>query len=117
MTYVPLYTSAAGIRWLWRDDDDGPGASLMAVQEVTPILERNQAMAGHNDGYTKSRDMARVASIPLTLIYRWLTEEGWDAFSQDPGCQKKLAEKLDSNEFRYLRTSELYMGDTWKHNK
>jgi len=115
VAYVPLYTSKSGARWLWQDDDVGLGASILSVQEVTPILEQNQAMAGHNDGYTPSRDMARIASIPLTIIYKWLAEEGWDALSPDPDCQRKLAQKLDSNEYRYLRTSELIMGDSWRH--
>lgn len=114
---VPLLRSGAGIDWYWQDDDDGPGATAYAVQDVAPILERNQAMATHNDGYTPSRDMARIASIPLSIVYKWMTEEGWDPFSQDPGCQRKLAEKLDSSEFRYLRTSEIVVGDHWKHSK
>lgn len=115
MAYVPLFTSQAGVRWLWQDDDVGLGATALAVQEVTPILEQNQAMAGHNDGYTPSRDMARIASIPLSIIYKWLTEEGWDALSPDPDCQKKLAAKLDDPAWRYLRTSELVVGDSWRH--
>lgn len=116
MSYVPLFTSAAGVRWLWRDDDEGPGATAMAVQEVTPILERNQAMASHNDGYTPSRDMARIASIPLSILYKWMTENpGFDPFSQDPDCQKKLYALLDDPEWRYLRTSEIVLGDHWRH--
>ena len=116
MAYVPLFTSGCGVTWLWQDDEQGLGATALAVQEVTPILERNQAMAGHNSGYTPSRDMARIASIPLTVIYKWLTEEGWDALSPDPDCQRKLAQKLDDPEWRYLRTSELIVGDSWRHH-
>lgn len=114
---IPLLRSSAGIDWYWEDDEDGPGAKAYAVQEVTSILEQNQAMAGHNDGYTKDRSMARIASIPLTVIYRWMTENpGFDPFSQDPDCQKKLCQLLDSNEWRYLRTSELILGDSWRHS-
>lgn len=113
---IPLLRSSAGVDWYWRDDDDGPGAAAIAVQEVTPILEQNQAAATHNDGYSKDRTMARVASIPLAVIYKWMTEEGWDPFSPDPDCQKKLAQKLDDPEWRYLRSSELIIGDHWRHS-
>lgn len=112
---IPLLRSSAGIDWYWRDEE-GQGATAFAVQDVAPILEQNKAMATHNDGYTSSRDMARIASIPLAIVYKWLTEEGWDAFSPDPDCQKKLAAKLDSSDFRYLRTSELIVGDHWRHS-
>ena len=40
---------------------------------------------------------------------KWLTEEGWwwmDA-DKDPGVDKKLKAKLNSSEWRHLRTSEL----------
>lgn len=115
--FIPLLRSSAGVDWYWRDDENGPGATVVAAQEVTSILERNQAMANHNDGYTKSREMARIASIPLTVIYRWMTEHpGFDPFSQDPACQKKLCQLLDDPEWRYLRTSEVILGDHWRHS-
>lgn len=113
--FVPLLRSSAGIDWFWRDED-GYGATALARQEVTPILERNQASATHNDGYTADRSMARIASIPISVIYKWLTEEGWYAFDPDPDVQKKLAAKLDDPEWRYLRTSELIVGDHWRHH-
>jgi hypothetical protein len=78
------------------------------VQEADPILDRNKAMQNHNDGYTHSREMRRVASIPLNLIYKWLQEEGWDAFN--PQHSDKLAAKLNSEEYRYLRTAPGQLG-------
>ena len=110
-----LESSTPGIRYLWRDEADG-GVTIATQQDVAPILEQNKAMQAHNKGYTKSKDMARIASIPLTIIYKWLTEEGWDAMSPDPDCQRKLAQKLDSSEYRYLRTSEIILGDHWRHS-
>lgn len=110
-----MKSAIPGITRYWRDDGDG-NATLATCQDVSDILEGNKAKAAHNDGYTKSRDMARIASIPLTIIYKWMTEEGWDPFSSDPDCQKKLAQKLDSNEYRYLRTSEIILGDHWRHS-
>ena len=108
-----LLTSKAGVRWGYRLDANG-GMTFAAQQDVAPVLEQNKAMANHNDGYTQSREMARVASIPISIIYKWMTEEGWDPFSPDPDCQRKLAMKLDSPDYRYLRTSGLVLGDSWK---
>ena len=110
-----LLTSDAGVRWGYREEA-GQGATLIAQQDVAPILEQNKTMATHNRGYTPSKDIARVASIPMLIVHKWMTEEGWDPFSPDPECQKKLAQKLDGNEYRYLRTSELIMGDHWRHS-
>lgn len=112
--FEPLLTSRAGVRHAWKEEADGT-VVFASSQDVAPVLERNKAAQTHNDGYSKSREMARVASIPLVIIMKWMTEEGWDPFSADPDCQRKLAQKLDSAEYRYLRTSELIIGDHWRH--
>jgi hypothetical protein len=91
-----------GIRYGWQDDGAG-GGTVVSQQNHEPILEQNKAMATHNDGYTPSRDMRRVASIPMLLIHKWLTEEGWDAFA--PENSDKLKATLNSSEYLYLRTA------------
>ncbi len=91
---------------------DGRETRFAATQDVAPILERNKAMATHNDGYSASRELRRVASIPYGIGIKWLNEEGWwfmDA-DKDPGVAKKLAEKLNSSEYMHLRTSEGRVG-------
>lgn len=108
-----LHQSQAGIRHGWRENADG-SVTIASQQNVTDMLETNKAMQNHNSGWSKSREMARVASIPLSIVYKWMTEEGWDPFSPDPDCQKKLAQKLDSSDYRYLRTSEIILGDSWR---
>ena len=97
-----FYTNDFGIRKDWIDNADG-SVTIRRTQDAEAILEQNKAMANHNDGYTPSRDMRRVASIPMVLILKWLEEEGWDAF--DPACAHKLAQKLNSNEYMHLRTA------------
>lgn len=105
-----LFRSSAGVdHWMVQDGDQ---TRFAATQDVAPILERNKAMANHNDGYTPSRDMKRVASIPYAVGVKWLNEEGWwfmDA-GHDPDVAKKLARKLNDPEYRYLRTSEGNVG-------
>jgi hypothetical protein len=96
-----LFTSSVGIRHFWRDDGDR--TSVVSLQDAEPILERNKAMAAHNDGYTPSRELRRVASIPLILVLKWLNEEGWYAF--DPNARDRLKRKLNDPEYRWLRTA------------
>lgn len=106
-------SSIAGLRRYVREDADG--LTIATTQDVSDILEGNKAMANHNNGYTPSKDMRRAATIPVSIIYKWMTEEGWDPYSPDPDCQRKLAQKLDSSEYRYLRTADFVIGDSWKH--
>lgn len=104
MSRRPLFTSSAGIRHEW---ERGDGVNLIhSSVDVEPMLDRNKAMATHNDGYSPSREMRRVASIPAIVRLKWLNEEGWDCFNtHDPDVLKKLKQKLNSAEFLYLRTA------------
>jgi hypothetical protein len=103
MAEIARFTSSAGIHHVIERDGDGL-LTDRAIQPVDEILARNQAMALHNDGYSASRELRRVASIPLSLIYQWREEEGWDAF--DPAHADKLAQKLNDPAFSLLRTAE-----------
>ncbi len=98
----PLYRSSAGIRHYWRSAG-GDDYEVVSLQDAEPILESNKAAATHNDGYAPSRELRRAASIPLIVILKWLNEEGW--FALDPACADKLKEKLNSSDYRYLRTA------------
>lgn len=98
---VPLFTSSAGIEHRMVKTADG--IQFAATGETDPVIERNKAMATHNDGYTKDRTMRRVASIPLIIWLKWLNEEGWDAFK--PENAKKLCDKLNDVEWSHLRTA------------
>lgn len=101
---------ADGIVKHWRPDGDG-GVEVRISQDVAPLLDRNRAMANHNDGYTKSREMRRVASIPAIVRQKWLIEEGWDCMStHDPDVARKLMLKLNDPDYAYLRTAEGRLG-------
>lgn len=101
-----LFRSSAGIdHWMIQDGKDTRFAS---TQDTTPILEQNKAAANHNDGYSASRELRRVASVPYIVALKWLNEEGWWMF--DPACADKLAAKLNSSEWQHLRTAEGRVG-------
>lgn len=105
-----LFRSSAGIdHWMV---EDGRDTRFLSTQDTTEILERNKAEYTHNDGYSASRELRRVARIPYIVGLKWLNEEGWwfmDA-GKDPDVAVKLAQKLNSNEYEYLRTAEGRVG-------
>jgi hypothetical protein len=105
-----LFRSSAGIdHWMLQEGNE---TRFAATQDVAPMLERNKQMAAHNDGYSPSRELRRVASIPYVVGIKWLNEEGWwfmDA-DKDPDVAKKLAAKLNSSDYAYLRTAEGRVG-------
>lgn len=71
--------------------------------DVEVNLEQNKALYNLNDGYTPSRELRRVASIPNAIIEKWRNEHGVDVFNPD----HKLAVRrlLNSSEYLYLRTA------------
>lgn len=96
------FVTYGGIRHRIEETADGDIVDRSS-QDVEAILDQNKAMATHNDGYSPTRELRRAASIPLTLIYKWQNEEGWNAL--DPACADKLKQKLNSSEYLYLRTA------------
>ncbi len=68
------------------------------VQDVEPILDHNKRLMTMNDGYSPSRDLRRVASIP-NVIWERLMREG---IADDP---KALKRWLNDPDNRYFRTA------------
>jgi hypothetical protein len=108
MARQSLFTSAAGIEYTWEDQGDG-NYLVHGTQDLTGILDRNRAMANHNDGYTPTRELRRVAHIPAIIRNKWLAEEGWDAYRPDL-YGDKLMRKLNDPDWQYLRTAEGQIG-------
>ena len=72
-------------------------------QDVSPILKANtrEYNSGH-DGYSPSREMRKVASIPLIEVERLLSQ-GINIF--DEADWPKIASKLDDPDWLKFRTS------------
>lgn len=51
----------------------------------------------------KDVSLRHVAEIPCLVVEQWM-KEGINIFSPDPDMQKKFRQKLNSPEYRYLRT-------------
>lgn len=90
-----------GITTTFESDGDGK-FRLTESQDVQHILDHNQRMAnGDSGGWTKSRDMRYVGSIPLTIIHQWKVEKGIDVFNKDhwPAVRRLL----NDSEWQKLR--------------
>lgn len=98
---VPLLKSETGIKYSF-DIDDGK-MYLRAQADVYDMLELNKAALTANNGWSKSRMMRRIASVPTILRLKWLWEEGWDAWNLEH--YDMLKRKLRDPEYRHLRTA------------
>jgi hypothetical protein len=67
MTKV-LIDGAGPVKTYWEKDPSSDLNILTHVQDCEPVLERNKALRNYFDGYTPSREMRHIASIPLAVI-------------------------------------------------
>lgn len=73
------------------------------TEDVEPVLDENKRLFNLNDGYSPSRELRRVASIPASIQTKWLVELGVDVMNKDHWPAVKRL--LNSNEYLYLRTA------------
>ena len=76
------------------------------VQDAEPILENNKRLQAE-DGYSPSRDLKRVASIPLVVWEKWNTETNGRLIN-GMGKQERdmfLKRKLQDPDNRFFLTS------------
>lgn len=79
---------------------------ITTEQDIEPLLNLNKASYNDDGGKGVKKDWWHVARVPNNVIHKWLAEEGIDFYSKDPWHVRKVKQKLNSNEYRYLRTSE-----------
>lgn len=96
-----------GVQREWTGDGEG-NLTVRFSQDVTPLLDRNKAMATHNDGYSQSRELRRVASIPVIVQMQWTEQYGFNpVYAQDKTLLMRL---LNSSDYAHLRTAEGVLG-------
>ena len=97
-----------GVKTKYIQESDGK-LTINQQQDFNKLLERNKKLQTLNDGYTPSREMKRVASIPPIMLQIWCKEfngtRNWWALPTETQ-QTILKQKLNSNEFRYFKISE-----------
>lgn len=84
-------------------DDTTGKTTLETIQDVNPIIAANKIdlLSGH-DGYSPSRELRKVASIPNIEIAK-LYQRGINIFNR--GDWPKIAALLDSQEWEAFRTA------------
>ena len=96
------------VKTTYHSDDSNKQVVIERNVNYKPIIEHNKKMYTHNDGYSKSRDLKRVASIPTLVLELWTKEYNgtgnWFALPKEIQ-QKILKQKLNSSEFQYFRTA------------
>jgi len=85
----------------------GDTFNISKSQEIGGHLNFNKAKATEIGKRIYSDAYNHVASIPAILQVKWLQEEGLNIYNPDHA--ERLKRKLNSNEYRYLRTSELVL--------
>lgn len=79
------------------------------TQDTTAYLEANRAELNEAPTWRpyasgrRDKALRKVASIPLIVVEQWL-REGVNVLDPSPEMQKKVAQKLNSNEYQHLRT-------------
>lgn len=99
--------------WEEIDKDEGGIATLATLddgklivkrtQDVESIIERNKDLYNNHDGYTPSKNMRHVASVPLVILEQWAREAGVSVFG--PEMREITRRKLNDPDNRFLRTS------------
>ena len=73
--------------------------------DVGAALDQNKALANDNE-YTKQgikNGFWHYAFIPNALIHKWMVEDGINVYRKED--EKKVFQKLNSPEYRYLKTT------------
>lgn len=105
--FQPFLILPGGIKYYTRDTEDG--VDYLAVQDISAHLDHTADARSSGRGWTADKSIAPIASIPAIVQQKCMTEEGWDPLSPDPGCRKKLWQRLNG-EWAHLRTSEWKLG-------
>ncbi|HIC59844.1 MAG TPA: hypothetical protein EYO71_07195 [Rhodospirillales bacterium] len=76
------------------------------MQDVEPILNQNKIRQNDgSDGYTPSRDLKQIASIPLVVAEQWMKadEVNWLSLT-GLEREKYIQKKLNDPDNSFLRT-------------
>lgn len=85
---------------------DGDDVSVRYEQDdVMPHIDRNKA--AQNEDFDKRSELWHAASIPVGVMYEWITKHGVNCWNPDHADGvKKL---LNSGEYRYLKVKNIIL--------
>jgi len=94
--------AASGMVEVFHHDPLTDVSTIETRHDCTAVIEQNKRLATASDGYSPSRELRRVGSIPLGVYLLWLAE-GFDAL--DPNNTRELRRRLDDPDWRWLKTA------------
>lgn len=85
-------------------------AAIQTISDVQPVIDSNKRLLNQGDtGYSPSRELKRIASIPMNVLMAWNQQLGIDLNKQSPFAilkdRKVLARFLNDPDWAYLRTA------------
>lgn len=97
-----LWTNPSGSEVFMRDNGDGT-YTVWSTQDCDPMLEENKVLANHDAGWSPSKDLRRIASIPLSFISEYRQNTGVDLLNpHHDDARKRL---FNDGSFSHLRTA------------
>lgn len=107
MTDINLSDPWSGTEQTFHHLDDGT-FSLKQTQDVESVLDANKSEHLYTNGYSPSRELKHLARVPIGIAYEWIMKYGVNILN--PDHKPAVRRLLDSNEYRYLRTSAGNLG-------
>ena len=97
-----------GVKKFIRSSDENDGTVQVRYEghDAQPIIDANKSAQVDNLN-TRMGDMEKVASIPVSVMYEWLTKFGVNAWN--PAHQDAVIRLLNSSDYRYLKCRDIYI--------
>ena len=102
-TFILRKKSMSDLKFSYDYDETEDRLTLKHEQDVSDILEQNKAAANAKSSSDKWGEFERVASIPATVVMEWMNE-GINVMAPTAEDQRRIKQKLNSNEYAFLRT-------------
>ena len=105
-----LLDSDGNFATVFHHDEATDKTIIQTWHDPTAILENNKRLVGHNDGFSPSRELKRIASIPLGIIYQCLAKYGvqprtWMQWNKHERAQF-YGRIYNDPDYSHVRTSE-----------
>lgn len=95
-----------GITEWFVGSEDGKTFQIVYEQDAQPVIEENKRKQSAGRAYyARDNEMWRVASIPITVQYKWMVEEGIDVLN--PDHMPAVKRKLNDPDWRWLKTADV----------
>ena len=101
------YDPLTGLKSFHSYDDITEQTTIRYEQDVEPVLDANKHDLNHAD--RKMGDLVHVARVPIGIQLEWYVKYGVRMW--DKNHKKKVAQLLDSSDYRYLKRLPIQIGN------